>query len=57
MDMPTYGWWIERVGQLEKERNEWITIAQRLANQYHDANCEFAAPCSYCDAMKKATKK
>lgn len=55
--MTTFKWWIGRSRELEKERNEWRDIAYRLTTPYHDKNCEYAAECSYCQAMKKASDR
>lgn len=56
MDKPTFKFWMTRSGDLEKERNKWKNIAIRLSSPVHDPNCEYAAPCSYCDAIKEVEK-
>jgi hypothetical protein len=55
MDKSAFEWWSKRVEQLEQERDEWKETARRLSFPHHDPNCEFAAPCSYCSAMKRAS--
>jgi len=52
MDRVTFKFWVNHSGQLEKDRNKWKAIARRLANPVHDPNCEHAASCGYCDALK-----
>lgn len=56
MDKQTFKFWINRSGELEKDRNKWKHIARRLANPVHDTNCEHAAPCTYCDSVKEVEK-
>jgi hypothetical protein len=56
MDKATFKFWTERSSQLEKDRNKWRDIARRLANPVHDDYCEYAAPCTYCQAMKEVDK-
>lgn len=56
MDKQTFKFWVTHSGEVEKDRNKWKAIARRLANPFHDPNCEHAAPCSYCDAIKEVDK-
>jgi hypothetical protein len=48
---------MERSHELEKERDEWIAIAKRVLHPYHDDNCEYSAPCTYCMAVEKVDGK
>lgn len=57
MDMPTFRWWISRARGLEEERDEWRAVARRLADPYHDDNCQYGVKCSYCTALEKASKR
>lgn len=52
MDKQTFKFWINRSGELEKERKKWMSIARRLSIPVHDTNCEYGVKCGYCDALK-----
>lgn len=52
MDKATFKFWVTHSGEVEQDRNKWKAIARRLANPVHDPNCEHAAACGYCDALK-----
>jgi hypothetical protein len=53
MDKSAFDWLSSRVKELEQERDEWRDAARRLSVPFHDTNCEFGAPCSYCSALIK----
>ena len=56
MDRVTFKFWVGRASELEKDLIKWKNIARRLSSPVHDANCEHAAPCTYCNAIKEVEK-
>lgn len=56
MDQVTFKFWVEHSARIEKERDMWIGVAKRLVNPLHDANCQYGARCSYCDAVQKVAE-
>lgn len=57
MDRVTIRFWIDRASEMEKQRDEWISIAKRVLHPYHDDNCEYSAPCTYCAAVEAVNEK